>query len=217
MNILPVIHFLNEATALSEVRLARACGAQGVFLISHRGQDELLVEVARRAKLEHPDFKVGINLLSRGPLEAIGKALSAELDMVWADDMGVSSRGLTPVGEACAVEAQRGVLALYASVAFKYQPTEGNPSEAARQARMARFVPTTSGEATGHAPSVEKIREMSRAAQGRLAVASGMTPENIATYAPLLSDVLVATGVSLDEHHLDETRLRQLLQATQGR
>jgi len=211
MNIFPVIHFLDEATALAEVDLAQRAGAQGVFLISHRGRDELLVEVARRAKLRHPSIKVDINLLSRGPLEAIGKALAAELDMVWADDMGVSSKGLTPTGQACVVAAQETELTLFASVAFKYQPTEADPAQAARLAREAGFVPTTSGEATGHAPSVEKIRTMSEAAGGVLGVASGMTPENIAQYAPYLSDVLVATGISLDEHHLDEARLRQLV------
>lgn len=211
MNIFPVIHFLDEATALSEVALAQRCGSHGVFLISHRGRDELLVEVARRAKLKYPQFKVGINLLSRGPLEAIGMALAAELDMVWADDMGVSSKGLTPTGQACAVAAQNGGLTLFASVAFKYRPQEVDPAQAARHAKAAGFVPTTSGDATGHAPSVDKIRLMSDAAGGVLGVASGMTPENIAQYAPYLSDVLVATGISRDEHHLDEDRLRQML------
>ena len=43
-----------------------------------------------------------------------------------------------------------------------------------------------------------------------------MTPENIADFEPYLSDVLVATGVSLDEYRIDEDRLRMLVQRARG-
>ncbi len=211
MNVYPVIHYLDRTTAFEQARLAHRVGAQGVFLISHRGRDTELAEVARGVKLALPGFKVGVNLLSRGPVEAIGMALANELDMVWADRMGVDSRGLSPVGKTCSVQAQQGSLELFSSVAFKYQPEEPDPVEAARQALRAGFVPTTSGPGTGQAPTVEKIRAMSEATQGKLAVASGMTPENIRLYRPYLSDVLVATGISSDEHHLDASLLSEFL------
>ena len=38
-----------------------------------------------------------------------------------------------------------------------------------------------------------------------------MTPENVASYAPYLSHILVATGVALDEHSIDVEKLTQLI------
>ena len=46
---------------------------------------------------------------------------------------------------------------------------------------------------------------------GALAITSGMTPENVATYAPALTHILVATGVSRTEHHIDPAKLTALI------
>lgn len=104
-------------------------------------------------------------------------------------------------------------ISVFGSVAFKYQPDEPNPAEAARQALAVGMIPTTSGAATGLAPEIAKIKGMSAAASGRLAVASGMTPDNVAEYAPHLSHILVATGVARDEHTLDPLLLRRFVAA----
>lgn len=73
------------------------------------------------------------------------------------------------------------------------------------------FKPTTSGTATGSAPALEKIIAMVQATDGPLAVASGTTPENVRPYCHYLSDILVATGVSLNEHEPDESKLELLI------
>ena len=126
--------------------------------------------------------------------------------MVWADDMGVDSRGLTAEGrEMSAMARLNPRLTLFARVAFKYRPHEDDPVGAAACARAAGFIPTTSGDATGHAPAVNKIESMGSA--GALAIASGMTPENVCTYSPSLTHILVATGVARSEYHIDAARL----------
>lgn len=212
LNIYPVIHFLNRTLALEQVALARECGASGVFLISHHGDDYLLVDVAREAKDAHPTFSIGINLLTKRPLEAAALAQLYELDMVWADDMGVDSQGISEEGKFLSHFAQTNPeITLFASVAFKYRPNEPYPSVAATNAQTAGFIPTTSGSGTGSAPDLAKIQAMHAATNGLLAVASGMTPENIADYEPFLSHVLVATGVSLDEYRIDPAKLKALI------
>jgi predicted TIM-barrel enzyme len=214
MKIYPVIHFLNRELALQQVALARECGATGVFLISHQGDDYLLVDVAREAKIANPTFQIGINLLSKRPLETAALAQLHGLDMVWADDMGVDSHGVTDDGKYLAHFAQTNpTIKLFASVAFKYRPNEPYPCIAATNAQTAGFIPTTSGSGTGSAPEVDKIRAMYAATKGELAVASGMTPENVGDYASYLSHILVATGVSLDEHRIDESKLKALISA----
>lgn len=85
---------------------------------------------------------------------------------------------------------------------------EPSPAMAALNALTLGFVPTTSGPATGKAPELSKVRAMWDEADHTLAVASGLTPDNIAAFAPYVSHALVATGVSRDEHHFDAELLR---------
>lgn len=211
--IYPVIHFLSRGLALDQVAVARDCGADGVFLISHHGNDDELVVVARAAKQAHPDFRIGINLLSQNPLQACIQAKDERLDMVWADDMGVGSGGVNAMAEELSHFAQvHPEIQLFASVAFKYCTREPDPPRAAQMAQSLGFIPTTSGSATGHAPEVQKIKDMSAATQGGLAIASGMTPENIGLYAPYLSHILVATGIGMDEYRINPARLKLLIE-----
>jgi predicted TIM-barrel enzyme len=94
-------------------------------------------------------------------------------------------------------------LQVFGSIAFKYQPLEADPPLAASNAAGVGMIPTTSGAATGRPPTLEKIVSMSEATGGRLAVASGMSCENITAFSPHLSHALVSTGVSLDDYHFD--------------
>lgn len=214
--IYPVIHHLDAPTTIAQAALAARCGAHGVFLINHnpRVDDAILVQLGVEIRLAHPGLRVGINMLHAPVRQAAHAVRDAGLDMVWGDDCGVSSAGLTPRGEAMRqfALAHPGV-EVFASVAFKYQPYEHRPMAAADTARLSGFTPVTSGAATGSPPEILKIEQMSHSGKAPLAVASGMTPENVSRYAPMLSAILVATGVSVDEHHFDEKRLRLLVQA----
>lgn len=208
--VIPVIHHLDRATSLHQCKTAIHAGADGVMLISHTGRDDELLKVAAEAQRASPLFPVGVNLLSMKASEGAPLAKKANLSWFWADNMGVSSRGLDQMGVAMHRFAlDHPEMTLFASVAFKYQRHEPDPVEAARQARMAGFVPTTSGLGTGQAPSLEKIQSMG--AKGPLAIASGMTPENIWDFAPHATHILVATGISLTEHLIDPDRLEALV------
>ena len=204
-----MIHHIDPDTTLAEAKLAIDCDADGVMLISHTGKDEELLEVACAAQRATRLFPVGVNLLSMSALDAAKRAQELGLSWVWADSMGVTSRGLDAMGQQMQDFARaHPEMTLFAGVAFKYQKPEPDPAEAAHQARLAGFVPTTSGVGTGHAPDIEKIRSMGQS--GVLAIASGMTPENVGFYAPYLTHVLVATGVGRTEHHIDPAKLSRL-------
>ena len=209
--IYPVVHYLDRETAFSQIGAAVWCGADGAFLISHHGNDMELIEVCIAVQAKHPGFPIGINLLSTGAVEAASHAVDIGCPMLWGDDMGVDSTGLHDIGKQVASirEGRKNpALHVFASVAFKYRPHEPDPARAALNALKAGFIPCTSGPGTGHAPDLAKIVAMSEASGGVLAVASGMTPWNVAAFAPHLSHILVATGVAIDEHRLDEDKLR---------
>lgn len=221
--IYPVVHYLDRATAFAEADKAAQGGADGIFLIAHpsagmtatgaQALDRELLDVGAEVQSKNPSFPIGINLLSTTPVAAAESAMQHGFPMVWGDDMGVDSSGVNETGQEIArtKAAQGSPIEVFASVAFKYRRTELNPAMAATMALTAGFIPTTSGSATGSAPDVAKIASMSAATRGVLAIASGMTPENVALFAPHLSHILVATGIAIDEHKLDVTRLRQLI------
>jgi predicted TIM-barrel enzyme len=171
-----------------------------------------VLAAAVQAKEIHPDFEIGINMLHTNPVAAAQAALAGKLNMVWADNMGVNSEGLSAVGEDMRqFAADHPEIALFASVAFKYQPVDLDPARAARNAQAAGFIATTSGEATGAPPDLFKIASMSVATGAELAVASGMSPENVGEFSPLLSHILVASGIAIDEYRLDPLKLTQLI------
>lgn len=216
--VLPVIHHCDAATSLEQAELALTAGADGVFLIAHDGRDSALFEPARQIKLRHPDLLVGLNLLRAPAAEAYQRVAREGLDMVWADAPGVSSRGLSEDGrqlcERMRMHSAKGEgPRVFGAVAFKYQPSDDSPALAAKLAAEADLLPTTSGSATGSPPALAKAEAMSRALNGgELAVASGMTPENVAAYLPYFTHYLVATGVSRDMHHFDPVRLASFIE-----
>lgn len=213
IRILPVIHHLDSVTTRDQVDLALNCGADGVFLISHNSRNHELLELAPRLRESNGQFWMGVNLLGFNVSQAFGCAHAAGFDGLWLDNAGVDGLSATNSALRLAFSRRQAPLGqkrmdVFASVAFKYQAPEPNPEQAARNALALGFMPTTSGAATGKAPEMGKIAGMSWATGRKLAVASGLTPDNIADFAPLISHALVATGVSRDEHHFDPELLR---------
>lgn len=217
--VFPVIHHRDAKTSREQADLAFHVGADGVFLISHHGQNDELFTLAHAIKAAHPQLKVGINLLGVSAYDAYLRIAMNKVDMMWTDTPGVTSLGTDDGAKRIAmhlINGPRGPV-VYGSVAFKYQPYEGDPAGAARAAAALGMLPTTSGASTGNAPSVSKARAMSEAlGGGPLAVASGMTPENVDDFLPYFTHYLVATGVSLDDYHFDLARLRTFVEKVHG-
>jgi hypothetical protein len=210
LQVYPVVHYRDRAQAFSQSELAFDAGAPGVFLISHNQHDELLVPLACDIKARHADKFVGVNHLGLSAVESFRALLASGLDGMWTDRPGVDSRGVHDKRLADLAQ-DHPALRVFASVAFKYQDADEDPPLAARLALSAGYLPTTSGTATGVAAPLAKVKAMSEATGRKLAIASGMTAENIRILGPHLSHVLVATGVSTDEYHFDYELLRQFL------
>lgn len=97
----PVIHFEDVATAVSQLDLVKEAGCTGAFLINHEGMVHAapMLKTAREYKDQHPEFQMGINLLSHEPLEAATICVNQSLDSTCFGDMGVSSAGVTVEGK----------------------------------------------------------------------------------------------------------------------
>ena len=209
----PVIHHDTATRSMDNAALAFEADCDGVFLISMDGRDELLGDVARAMKARWPDKLIGVNYLTLLAEDALHRNLAAGLDMTWTDNAGVHSAGLSPRAQRIADVLQANPQHLFfGAVAFKYQAFEPDPAAAARMAARLGMIPCTSGSATGVAADLDKIRSMCVALGPRpLAIASGITPDNVGDYAPLVSHILVSTGVSHNEHDFDFEKLCRLV------
>ena len=212
---LPVIHADSLEQALRNTRVAHEGGADGVFLINHGMADEALLDIHGAVADAHPGWWVGVNCLGLLP-EEVFAVVSPKVGGVWVDNAGIDE------GQEKQPRAERVLAVLqthapsclyFGGVAFKYQRHVEDLEAACRIAARYMDVVTTSGPGTGHAAEVKKIRRMKRAlGDTPLAIASGITQENVADYLPHADSFLVATGVSHSFTELDPARVRFLVE-----
>ncbi len=220
----PVVHINDETTACRQAELALGLGADGVFLIDHvRLQDtERVFNVFNQIGGE--GVWVGVNLLgfaASAATNALKEARRSGMlhrapDALWVDD-AVSDRSFPGVKNILAASNGLRRTQYFGGIAFKYTPhhTE-NPEAAAYQAsRYAHNVDvvTTSGPATGREASVDKLRAMRDVTWQPLAVASGVTPENVGNYTSIVDKILVASSVETGRYSgiFVEARLRAMI------
>jgi uncharacterized protein len=212
--VFPVIHVNSVGQTLTNAAIARDAGADGIFLINHDVPPDELFSIAEAVSIEFSGWWLGLNVLGLDVCEVIPR-LTARIDGLWLNDAFVREDGesqdeaATP-RKLIQAAAWRG--RYFGGVAFKHQRAVADVGRAASIASQYVDVVTTSGPATGEAPSVEKIRNMGVALQGYpLAIASGITPDNISQFLPHALCYLVATGISKNFYELDVRLLARLL------
>lgn len=212
--VLPVIHVENESQALRNTQIAFEEGADGVFLINHSISSASLLRIHSVVAERFPDAWIGVNCLDLWPADVF-RRIPDRVDGVWADNAMIDeSSELQPDAQSVLDARQAsGSRSLYfGGVAFKYQRHVDDLTSAALKATDFMDVVTTSGPGTGHAAHVDKIRVMKKALGGfPLAIASGITPDNIEDYLPHSDCYLVATGISKSFTQLDEALLDRLI------
>ncbi len=218
---LAVVHVESEAQALRNVAIARSSGAHGVFLINHSINHFELYRIYRRVRRAHSTWWIGLNPLGLDPAAALA-ITPDDVSGLWFDRGGVDLKSDDPARVARELQRLRDASPWrgvhFGGVAFKYQPQGGDPAKEASLAAPYMDVVTTSGDATKRPPSIAKIASM-RAAIGQkpLAIASGMTPENVNAFLDYVDCVLVATGVSFSHTEFDPERLRMLSDIVRAR
>jgi hypothetical protein len=191
-----VIHVRSLDQVERNIELVFAAGLNQVFLINHGIYTDKLLKIAEKILDTYPKLWVGVNLLGRQDYEEIDPRIKG----YWTDHL---------------ISDKRPKQEYFGGFAFKYQRNRANYSqEACDRAITLCDVITTSGEGTGIAADLEKIRTIrSRIGDYPLALASGVRPDNIKSYAGLVDHYLVATGISKDFHNFDPDKLRALVEA----
>jgi len=211
-NLFAVIHAREASEALSNAELAVKCGMNGVFFISH-GEltSEQVIQLAKDFQTEQHVQK-GVNLLGKKVVDVVND-VACHVDMLWSD--------YTPeFEEREQVEDLRKKhlcsFDFYGGVAFKYTRQPKDLLKAAQDVKGFVDVLTTSGPATGVPPEIEKLAVLAEGFGDKIAVASGVTPENVVPMLPYVGYFLVATGISKDFHNLDEDKCKALVNAVRS-
>ena len=218
--VFPVIHVESGAQALRNAQIAHEAQADGVFLINHGMSYERLLEIHRAVADKFPDWWIGVNCLDLTPEEVFGR-VSRSISGVWTDNAHIDEDAATQ-SAAAHIQAARHQAAwpglYYGGVAFKYQRPVEDLARAAAIASQYMDVVTTSGPGTGEAAAPDKIRVMKQAiGEHPLAIASGITPENVSDYLDSADCFLVATGISKSFEELDSARTRLLVDLVRER
>jgi len=195
----------------------------GVFLISHAHDDDALVTALGLVRSAFPESFLGVNVIGRSPAESLERlsagSVAHHVDALWTDSAGRDIRDVEvrarAFAEAKAAASWHGVQ--FGGVAFKYQPPvdRGTLAELATCAAQQVDVVTTSGSGTGIAIDLEKLATMRDALGTRpLAVASGVTAENVRDLRDRVQHILVSTGIKGEDGAFDVQRIEQLRRAT---
>lgn len=220
--LLPVVHPIGRAEALASLRVVHDAGAPGAFLIDQGMGEADVLALVNEARARFPKLWLGVNLLGRSPADALVTALDAcggRIDGIWSDNAGIDERASVQrrAEEIVAVRRARGWNGLYfGGVAFKYQREVAFADLGRSAALAARYmdVVCTSGPGTGQAADLDKIRAMRTGlGDAALALASGVTAENVGSYVPYVQAFLVGTGVEASFGVIDEARITALLRA----
>ena len=167
-----------------------------------------LLQIHRAARKRFPDWWIGVNCLDLTPAQVF-EAIPDDVSGIWVDNALIDERmDRQPDAEAVqSIRQTRGWPGLYfGGVAFKYQRAVSDVARAARVAAGCMDVVTTSGPATGQPAHRQKIAAMKAAiGQKPLAIASGISPDNVVDYLDLADCFLVATAVSRRFSELDPT------------
>lgn len=219
--LLVVIHCEDEDQTLRNAQIANEEGADGVFLINHNIPVNKLLKCYRVTKLKYPNWFVGLNILGARGMSALMTIdqINPSPSGIWLDDIGFDEIDWDPCDHLKLLRKYQRKhlepnLLLFGSIAFKYQTPIVNPAKAAYQVSPFVDVVTTSGEATGIVTDLSKVIAMKKSIGNTpLAIASGVSVDNVHGYLPYVDCFLVATRISYSNTELDPSKVSQLVKA----
>lgn len=210
---LPVIHCVDPQKkngiqhAIRNTRIAVANNADGVFLIGHTINYLDLVDIYRNVRKDFPDTWIGVNFLDLPHKDNWGHLADVAwrcegLNALWTDGLPNEKLLLHDTTD------------VYGSVAFKYINPNQNGVElqhACEQASMFVDVVTTSGDKTGSPPEILKLKTMRHhlPLNISLALASGISEENVISFLPYVDKFLVASSIA--ERDLSQSNQEYLI------
>lgn len=202
--IIPVIHMITEEQVFTNVDTCIKCGIEKVFIINHVVEVDELLNCACKVKNTYPDLWVGVNMLGLTAEQALIRS-PIGINGIWSDSsLELHQSHLfkkhNPFGAM-----------FFGGLAFKYQPQPTDLLTACNHATLLTHVATTSGEGTGKSPTTYKIKLIREyLGEHPMAIASGISSENIHLYKDLANYLLVASSITDKNEMIIEEKLIEL-------
>lgn len=210
--LLPVIHVKDQLQTIIQIGEANLAGCNGVFLINHRIRHTKLFSMIPQIRKIYPYIWIGVNPLDLSPLKAIEK-IPIGVNGLWVDDSYIEDD--KPLTEAIQMWNRINELNIlyFGGVAFKHQKPVTQLELRCKDAKNLMDVVTTSGDDTGVSPYIGKIACMKKYIGDKpLAVASGITSDNVNDYLPYVDVFLTSTGISKSFTELCPDKVKDLNQ-----
>jgi hypothetical protein len=222
VNVYPVLHLTTAEAIADSLAAAKDEGFNEVFLIDMHRKDTtdatLYVEGATVAR--SLGMKVGVNILS-GFMDfcRFNRAFwDDHVEAIWADNYREYSSASCAYGPYA-------FMPRFGGVAFKYQADPGQDlTDHILEALGNDVIVTTSGDRTGSPPSIEKVKLFRSILDSharpfshrhRLALASGITPQNLPLFASVgATDFLVGTALEKSDGVFCRRALSDLKEAS---
>ena len=203
--IIPVIHMVDEEQVFANVDTCIKCGIEKVFLINHNVEVDELLRSACKVKNIFPDLWVGVNMLGLTTEESLARS-PIGIDGIWCDS------SLEPhQGHSYQSYKRKHNGMFFGGLAFKYQPQPKDLQTACELSKLVTDVATTSGVGTGQSPTTFKIKTIREyLGEHPMAIASGISSENIHLYKDLANYLLVATSITDRNEMIIEEKLMEL-------
>lgn len=199
--IIPVIHMVDIQQVTLNVAICLKCRIPKVFLINPNNSVDELIKAAYHIKKHCPDVWVGLNMLGLTAEEALTRPLFG-IDAIWSDSS-------LPLHKSHLCEDYDGMF--FGGLAFKYQPQPKDLKSACELSKFITDVATTSGSGTGEPPTTLKIKTIREyLGEHPMAIASGISSENIHLYKDLVNYLLVATSITDKNEFIIEEKLIEL-------
>ncbi len=199
---MPVIHLIDTEQVLRNVETCLESGINEVFLINHVTDHADLLEKADLLKDKYPDLWLGLNFLGIHPNTLWD--IVDPYDGIWTDHT------LTP-NDVLNSEFEGEV---FSGLNFKYQKQYSGDEllSLVETIKKTSTVACTSGVGTGKAANIDKIKELKGLlGDFRLALASGVSSDNIEFYIPYVDYFLVASSITDHNEIINKIKLRELV------
>lgn len=184
--------------------------------------------IVAHAIKQQSKLPVGVQLLAGANIEALGVAVACNLDFIRVEGFVFAHVGDEGMHDSCAAKLVRkrahlraGEIKIFADIKKKHSAhaITGDVS-LVETAEAAAFFKAdgviVTGSATGKEPHLGDVESLKEHAGLPVLIGSGITADNIPTYAPLVAGLIVGSSAKLDgywENPVDAARVKKLTQA----